>query len=189
MQVPSNVLELQARAAARAREVVERIRPEQLTAPTPCSEWDVRALLNHLIGLNQTFADAAAGAPLPAPDADLAGDDPVHSFASATRAAEAALNAPGALERTYAVPWGETPGGLLAWILFADLVIHAWDLAKATGQSTSLDPALCEEVLKVGRTIMRDEYRKPGGAFGPEVAVPDDAPACDRLAAFYGRQP
>ena len=81
------------------------------------------------------------------------------------------------------------PGANVAQTLFADTVIHAWDIAKATGQPTSLDPGLCEAVLAWGRTVMRDEYRRPGGGFGPEVAVPASAPACDRLAAFYGRRP
>ncbi len=88
------------------------------------------------------------------------------------------------------MPWGETDGGSLARMLLADTVIHAWDLAKATGQPTdALDPDLCDAVVAWGRTVMRPEFRTPEAGFGPEIAISPDAPACDHLAAFYGRRP
>jgi uncharacterized protein (TIGR03086 family) len=189
MHDPNDLITLHARAVPVAQRVIDNIRPEQLGDPTPCTEWDVRALLNHLIGLNRMAAANATGDEMPAGDDDLVGDDPRTSFAEAARGAHTAFSAPGALERTFRMPWGEVPGAGLARVAFLDLVIHAWDLAKATGRPTTLDPELCETALAIGRTIMRDEYRRPGGAFGPEVAVPADAPACDRLAAFYGRRP
>ena len=189
MQATTDVLALHARAIPVAQQVIDGIRPEQMTAPTPCADWDVRALLNHLIGFHRLVAAGAAGQATSGRDVDFVGDDPTTAFADAAREASAALRAPGGLERTYRLPWGEMPGEALARPIFADTMIHAWDLARATGQPTSLDPDLCEAVLAWGRTVMKDEYRQPGGAFGAEVPVPADAPACDRLAAFYGRRP
>jgi uncharacterized protein (TIGR03086 family) len=189
MQVHPNVPALLSRAIPVAQRVVDGIRPEQLAAPTPCPEWDVRTLLNHLTVFHRMATAAATGDAMPGWSDDLLGDDPPSAFAAAARDAGAALASPGALDRTYPLPWGETPGESVGRMLLADTVIHAWDLAKATGQPTALDPDLCEQVLAWGRSVMRPEYRTPEAGFGPEVPVPPDAPACARLAAFYGRHP
>ena len=189
MQAPNDVLALQARAVALAQQVIDGVRPEQMGQPTPCTDWDVRALLNHMIGLTRMAAAGAAGEAMPDWEADFVGEDAGVAFAEAARDARAAFVAPGALERTVRMPWGEVPGAMLVRLNAMDLTIHAWDLAKATGRPTELEPDLCETVLAFGRTMMKDEYRRPGGSFGAEVAVPAAAPACDRLAAFYGRRP
>jgi uncharacterized protein (TIGR03086 family) len=184
-----DIIALYERAVPVAQRVIDGIRPDQIDAPTPCTEWDVRALLAHLVGFLRPVAAGIAGRPLPDPAADLLGANPAAAFAAAARDLGAALRAPGALERAYPMPWGESKGADLARMSAADIVIHAWDLANATGQLHRLDPALCEEVLAWGRTVMKDEYRTPEAGFGPEVAVSADAPACARLAAFYGREP
>lgn len=183
----TDVRALHARAVPMAQRMIDGIGEVQLTAATPCPDWDVRAVVNHLVWLHRSFAAAASDGPPPDPAADLVGDDPKAAFADAAHAATAALHAPGALARAYPMPWGESDGESLARMLLADTVIHAWDLAKATGQPTALDPDLCEAVVAWGRTVMRPEYRTPQSGFGPEVPAPADAPACDRLAAFYGR--
>lgn len=182
-QTTTDTLALLSRATTIAQHLVDNLSSDQLAAPTPCPEWDLRALLNHAIGLNRSALTAAL------PDGDLIGDDPRAAFADSARAANDAFRAPGALERTVQLPWGEMTGEALAGLLFMDLTIHSWDVAKATGQLAALDPDLCEETLARGRTMMRDEYRQPGMGFGPEVVVPGDAPVCDRMAAFFGRQP
>ena len=71
----------------------------------------------------------------------------------------------------------------------AELATHDWDLARATGQPAELDPALAEHALRWSRGMLRPEFRGPGKAFGVEVPVPDDAPAYDRLAGWFGRDP
>ncbi len=185
MQTVTDVLTLFVRAIPVAQRVVDGIRPEQLTAPRPCSEWDALAVLDHTTGLLRSAAEAAGETPN---DPDRGGD-PASAFAAAARAADAAFRAPGALERSFAMPWGETTGETLATLLFMDLMIHSWDLAKATGQSAALDPDLCGAALSLGRSMMREEYRTLEAGFGPEIAVPTDAPACDRLAGFFGRRP
>ena len=190
MQEPDNILTFHSRAVTVAQRVIDGIRPDQLTAPTPCPEWDVRALLNHLIGLHRMFVASAAGDPLPDWETDFVGDDASSAFAASARDADAALRAPGALDRTFRVPWGEISGKMLAWVLFVDLVVHSWDLAKATDQPTSLDPELCATALPMVRAQM-EQMAAPrrGDWIGPEVSVPVDAPICDRFAGFMGRQP
>jgi uncharacterized protein (TIGR03086 family) len=183
VQTTTDTLALLSRATSIAQRLVDNVSPDQLGAPTPCAEWDLRALLNHAIGLNHAALTADF------PDGDLVGDDPGTAFADSARAAAAAFAAPGALERTVQLPWGEMTGEALAQLLVMDLTIHSWDLAKATGQLDALDPELCAETLARGQAMMRDEYRQPGRGFGPEIAVAADAPICDRMAAFFGREP
>ena len=187
MQTATDALTLYARAVPIAQQIVDGIRPEQMGAPTPCTEWDVRALLDHTTGLLRAAADTVGdGTPQPA---DLNGDGPATAFAAAARAADAAFRAPGALARSFPMPWGDTTGETLATLLFMDLMIHSWDLARATRQSAALDPQLCESALSLGRPMMRPEFRTPEAGFGPEIAVPIDAPPCDRMAGFFGRRP
>jgi uncharacterized protein (TIGR03086 family) len=99
----------------------------------------------------------------------------------------AAFDEPGALGRMVTMPFGEMPAAGLAGFRFVDLVVHTWDLAKATGQDTNFAPDLCEAALAMSRQRMAgmDRAAMP---FKDEVAVPDDAPAADRLAGFLGRQ-
>lgn len=189
MERSDDLLDFQTRANATVRRVLERVTPEHLSDPTPCAEWDVRALLNHLVLLNKAAAASITGGAQPDWEADHLGDDPAGAFEAALSASESALRAPGVLDRTYAMPWGEMTGEDLARVGAMDNVIHAWDLAQATGQAAVLDPDLCETALAFGRAMMKPEFRTPEAGFGPEVPVPADAPACDRLAGFFGRRP
>ena len=88
------------------------------------------------------------------------------------------------------LPFGELPGSIFVLIAANDTFTHGWDLAKATGLSTDLDPALAGQLFKVAQVIP-DEMRGADGQapFGPKVDVPDSASAADKLAGFMGRQP
>jgi uncharacterized protein (TIGR03086 family) len=99
----------------------------------------------------------------------------------------ASFEEPGALGRMVTMPFGEMPVAGLAGFRFVDLIVHAWDLAKATEQDTDLAPDLCEAALAMSRQRMTgmDRANMP---FKDEVPVPGDAPAADRLAGFLGRQ-
>ena len=182
-----DVVALHGRAVDTMRRVIDRVRPDQLGAATPCSEWDVRALLNHVVGGNRMAVALLAGEAPPDRNADHLGDDPQGAFGETAAVAEAALRAEGALERTVRMHFGEVPARMLVGLRFADLTVHAWDLAKATGQPTELDPELCEIALRMARARLDGMPRPPGGPVGPEVPVPAEAPACDRLAGFMGR--
>ena len=176
-----------------AESLIEGVRPEQAGLPTPCRSWDVRALVAHLVYDTGQFTVAATGgrpdwrAPVPEIDGD---------WASAFRAGAAGLRAAwdraGDLGQEIELAIGRVPRSFVASQQVAEFGVHAWDLATATGQRANFPAQACEAALAWGRTVMRPEFRgdeASGMAFGPEVEVPGDAPAEDRLAAFYGRHP
>jgi uncharacterized protein (TIGR03086 family) len=180
-------LDLLGRALDQAGGLIERIRPEQASLPTPCSGWDVRALVNHIVYDVHGFANMLRGQPRGSPDADLIDDD----WSGAYRVAAAALldswgqrGTAGTLE----LPIGTFP---VAWAIgqhLADVAVHAWDVAHATHQSMAdLDSEVAKVALDWAHENLKPQFR--GQAFAPEVPVPQTAPIYDRLAAFFGRDP
>jgi uncharacterized protein (TIGR03086 family) len=174
--------------------VVDAIEPEQLGDPSPCRAWAVRDVVNHVVAGADVFACCVRDGAIS--DADLStivvtdalGDDFARSFHRATGAVLDAFAQPGAMDRLIAVPIGEMPGRMAAEIAIFEVTTHAWDLAKATGQSTDLDPEVAATAYRIARTMVSDAQRATG-RFGPMVEVADDAPMADRLAAFTGRTP
>ncbi|MFP5319593.1 MAG: TIGR03086 family metal-binding protein [Acidimicrobiia bacterium] len=170
--------------------VLAGVREHQLALPTPCPGWDVRALAGHLVGVNRTFASAAGGGPLE-PELDEASESAASLVAAYERSAGDAVRAfsrPGVLDATLAVPSGSVSGELALALALLDNLVHGWDVAKATGQDTAIDPQLAGVGLEVARRLVTDELRA-AGAFGPAVPVDADAPVHDRLAGFVGRTP
>jgi uncharacterized protein (TIGR03086 family) len=182
------------KVVAEANRVVGGITPDQLDQPTPCADWDVRALLNHVTGGSDMFAEGVSQGAISDErvgellGTDRIGDDYQGAFAAATKRALDAFETPGAAEKMVTLPFGTMPAGVALNIAIFDVAVHAWDLAKATGQSTALDPEVLEPALAVGTAMISDDMRQ-GGMFGASVPVADDAPTQDRLAAFAGRQP
>ena len=181
-------------AVTSTAEIVKGVRPGQGTAPTPCAEWDVRALLSHVIGTlwlaDALFTGQAPRYPMAPgglPAADLGRDDPAAAYSEASAAALAATGAGDALTRTHVTPLGEMPGPLLAGFTTLDITGHGWDLARATGQPADLDGRLAAHVLGFAEQAVTPDTRAP--RIGPAVPVPDDAPVTQRLVAFLGRQP
>ena len=119
---------------------------------------------------------------------DFASGDFKSAYDEGSAQAIAAFGAPGAIEKTVTVPFGQFPGA--AWMALAstDTLTHAWDLAKATGQSTDIAPELAEQLLAGARMAISDEIRGDEPMpFAKEQPCPDGASAADRLAAFLGR--
>jgi len=170
-------------AIAVAEAIVAGISADQWDAPTPCTDVDVRALVDHLVAGNLHFAALVHGAPRPDRDADLLGTEPTEAFRSAAVALTAALGTPGMLERTYPLPFGEVPGLGLIEIRLIEHLGHGWDLARATGQPAAFPDDLAERGLAVARRQLENRQ----SAFGAQVEVSADAPAIDRLAGFLGR--
>jgi uncharacterized protein (TIGR03086 family) len=186
-----DVATLHRRALDRTRGVVSGIGADQLDLPTPDQEWDVRALLNHLVSGNLWAAELATGGTIDQVgdrlDGDVLGDDPVGAYDRSASAARAAFEAPGALDAPCAVSYGPVPGSVYAGHRFIDVFIHGWDLAKATGQDPTLDPALvaaCSEVLEPQLAVLQGS-----GLFGTPVEVTATADAQTRLLASLGRRP
>ncbi len=189
MDSTNDIIDLHARANAAFAQVLGEIPADRFGDPTPCTDWDIRALVNHLTELHRGAAAAFGGADPSTLGPAAADTDPRAAFAAALRDAQSAFRAPGALDRTYPMPWGESPGRMVVRILALDAAVHTWDLARAAGRPCPLDPSACEAVLAFGTGMMKPEFRTPESGFGPEVAIAGDAPACDRMAAFFGRQP
>ena len=168
--------------------ILARVRPEDLDGPTPCASWDVRALVNHFVGTARWWAATIAGDGDIA-DADYAAGDFVAAYEESIQIAVAAFAADGALDRTIRLPFGEFPGVVLLSLAAMEQFTHGWDLARAIGQPTDLDPGLAAGLLSPARLAIADAYRGPDGQalFGAAREVPAGAGPADQLAAFLGR--
>lgn len=163
--------------------VLVNVTSDQLSSPTPCPEWDVKALIDHVIAGNQRVVERAGGESSPLPE------DLVIAYRSSAKAAQITFAEPQALTRSYRLPIGEVPGTAFIELRTSDLLVHAWDLAIATGQATDLDPELAEYVLAFSTQMMsRPGLRGGGRPFGGEQPCGDERPAADRVAAFLGRE-
>jgi uncharacterized protein (TIGR03086 family) len=190
MNSDADTIALLERALDQTAGLIAAIDSSQAGLATPCAEWDVRALVSHMAGQDlRNFLVAARGesADWQAP-ADEIGDDWAAAFRDRAESLRAAWRAAD-LDRLVAGPGGEAPLRFRADQQVTELAVHDWDLAKATGQPAELDQALADHGLNWSRQMLRPEFRGPDKAFGVEVPVPDDAPAYDRLAGWFGRDP
>ena len=164
--------------------VVAGVRPDQLDDPTPCEEWTVHQLLEHMIGVVAGLGTAVGGNP---PQEFVLSADPAAQFDEAAAAALAAWRTPGVLDRIVEIPAGPMPGHVVAGINLLDTATHTWDLATATGQPAELPEPVATAALEASTQIISPEIR--AGRFGPEQSVPAGASPTARLVAFLGRTP
>lgn len=171
--------------------LIRNVADDQWELPTPCDEWSVRDLVQHLVYEDRWAPPLLSGATIEQVgdrfEGDLLGDDPVRAWTEAQRDAVQAVRTPGVLERGVHLSFGETPGAEYVWQLTADHLVHGWDLARATGQPDRADPELVQAVSTwfIG---MEPMYRE-GGAIGDPVPVADDADEQDQLLGRFGRSP
>ncbi|HZU73489.1 MAG TPA: TIGR03086 family metal-binding protein [Acidimicrobiales bacterium] len=182
------------RSYENAAVVVSSLEPGQLSGPTPCPEYDVAALVDHLVGAGWRAAALGRGEQPGAdefPHVGLA--EAPDQLRQAGKEAEAAWSDDSRLAATITMPWGETyTGETLVNMYLAELAGHAWDIASATKQLDRLDQELATAALEGARAMLKPEYRNmmgEGNPFGSEVTPPADATAWERFAAFMGRQP
>jgi uncharacterized protein (TIGR03086 family) len=177
------------RAARGFGRLVARVAAHQWDAPTPCTAWSVRDLVNHLTSEARWTPPLLAGRTLEevgdAFDGDLLGDDPVRSHGEAV---DAAIDAVGRvdLERTVHLSFGEVPAGVYIEQLFTDHLVHTWDLARAIGQDGRLPDDLVVACLAIVAP-QADAYRT-AGLIGPRVPTDRTDPQ-SRLLATLGRDP
>ena len=174
------------RALDQAGAIIARTRPDQAGLPTPCIEFDVHALVNHLVFDVQMFTSGVRGGERGSPDADLIGSDWSGAYDAAQKSLLDAWRQKG-VEGTIKTRIGEFPATWAVGQHLADVAVHAWDLATATHQSTKLDPEVARVALDWARAALKPELR--GNTFGPEIEVPENAPIYERLAGFFGRNP
>jgi uncharacterized protein (TIGR03086 family) len=174
----SELLDLYRQASEWTTEKVANAR--DLDATTPCPEWSVRDLLNHLLDTQRYFISSARGEdaspPGQTPPAVLS-DDPVRDFEQGRAELLDEFGQDGVIDKT-----GPSLG-----IAFADQLLHGWDLARATGQDATMPTGLPEAAYGCIHGMFTEDQRK--GVFAPEIPVADDAGPQERLLAYTGRQP
>jgi uncharacterized protein (TIGR03086 family) len=187
-----DVLPMMERVLDKAGAVVDNVEPSQLSNSTPCTEWTVRDVMNHVVGGATMFAECVESGSI-ADDrfgqlmgGDNLGDDYKGAFRAATDRARAAFGGEGALEKTVKLPFGEMPAGIALNIAIMDVMTHSVDIARATGQKID-DDELLDTALTVGRQLITDDFRTPG-MFESEQPAAADASAEDKLLAFAGRK-
>jgi uncharacterized protein (TIGR03086 family) len=181
------------RAAATAMEgVIAGIGPAHWSAPTPCPAWSVADLTDHVVAGNRRFASALRGEPaLPSQpdDGDADGNGATDRLVAYRRSVDhlyEAFAAPGALDRIVSVPFGQVPGAVALHLRVVELVVHGWDLARATDQHLDVpDDVVRAELEFTRQTLPRvPADRMP---FGPPQPAGEEASTLDELAALLGR--
>jgi uncharacterized protein (TIGR03086 family) len=192
----ADIRDLDARAVRASVDAVEGITALDLSRPTPCSEWTLGDLLAHMTVQHRGFTAAAAGrgADPAVWKAGAPSPDPVADYAMAAELVIAAFAEPGVLERGFAIPeimpGMEFPAPQAISFHFIDYVVHGWDVARALGQPYELDADLVQAAVPVAEAVPEGERRlRPGAAFRPGLAAPDDASPMNRILAMLGRDP
>ncbi|MFE3454140.1 TIGR03086 family metal-binding protein [Nonomuraea sp. NPDC059194] len=186
-------IELTARAAAPLLEIIRNVKPNQLDARTPCAEFDVRALVNHLLFWGPSLEGAGRKESVPPPaaaesDIDLTGGDWAADLEASVGRVVAAWSTPAAWEgATHMGGPMELPASLVGGMVVGELVVHGWDVAQATGQRPVWDDGLMDYVYE--EVAKGAEQGRQMGVYGPEVTVPASAPTLDRVLGLTGRDP
>jgi uncharacterized protein (TIGR03086 family) len=192
MATENDRLALLRRALDQTGELIAGTRREQADQPTPCRSWTVGDLIGHLVIDLDNFSARVTGS---APDWSKAaevGDDWVGAFASGRELLDAAWASADLQSELPAMGGGTAPVLSRADQQIAELAVHGWDLARATGQSEDLDAEVGEHGLRWAKQNLSTQFRgseDEGKVFGEEVPVPDGAPVYERLAGWFGRDP
>ena len=184
----SDYREFYRRALDRFGEHVHSIRDNQWGAPTPCTEWDVRALVQHLVFETMWMPPLLAGKTIAdvgdSLSGDLLGDDPIGAWdRSAKENAEAVAST--SADSIVHISRGDTTAEQYTNEVFTDLVIHGWDLARAIGADETLDPESVDLLYGIVKPV--EAVLKASGAYGPIVVPPPGASRQTELLAIFGR--
>ncbi|NGN63217.1 TIGR03086 family protein [Streptomyces sp. A7024] len=181
-----------ARALDQAEQQVAAVRPDELNSRTPCTEYDVRALLGHIVSVLHKLDRVGTGRDArEVPDVieGVADDGWADEFARARGEVERVWADDGQLDRMVELPWATLPGRTALDAYTHEFTVHSWDLAHATGRLAGLDPDLAAQALEAFSAFAPPEERSERGPFSPAVPAPDDADVYSRLAAYLGRRP
>lgn len=154
--------------------LLDGIRPEQLTLPTPCTDFDVSALRGHILWAGEMFARAAGGEPGEGFRADAA--EMIRGWREQ------------GTDRSVTIRVGQVPGAMAVAMSIIEFSTHGCDLAVATGQEIPFSDDELQRALTLAQATVPDQFRGPGKAFGHQVDVPDTAASAHRLLAFMGRE-
>lgn len=181
-------LEAFERASDRFGATLEEVRDDLWLVPTPCEEWNVRALVNHVVRADRVVPHYLRGVPyddVPVPE-DVLGDDPLAAWKESRDLALDAFRAEGALQALVHHELSDINGELLLFFRFSDHLLHTWDLARAIGADEELDPELTQMCFE--RTMPFADYVASTGRFAQRVVVADDADVQTKLLALHGRR-
>lgn len=171
--------------------LVHEVGTEQWHAATPCAEWSVRDLVNHLTGEHLWAPHLLAGATLGEVgdrfEGDVLGDEPVAAWEGAAAASYEAFHRPGALDGNVHVTGGQESAETYGWQMTTDLAVHGWDLATGIGATARIPDELAQDLLERARPVVG----KGGvpGIFAPPVEVPATATPQEQLLSLLGRRP
>ena len=174
--------------------LVAGVEPDQWERATPCTEWNVRQLVDHLVVGQQLFARVLGGEPFEqavaavrAVDGSLR-NDPAASYDASARELLAAFDDPGVLERLVRVPFGTVPGALALHLRIVECLVHGWDLATALGLPFDPPAALVEREIAVTGPLL-GQVPPERHVFAPSRPPAESAPPIERLVAMLGREP
>lgn len=183
---------LYVRALQQTADVMGRVTAEQLRLPTPCTEYDVEQLMRHVVmGVRRAAVIGEGGDPMAVgPADDVAPGELPAAYRQAADRAVRAWSPDERLDAMVPVPWGTIPGRGAVMSYAMEVTIHGWDLARATGQPTEMDPQIAATVLAAAHEFLPAEPRGgPHVPFASVVEVAADAGGYARLAGWLGRQP
>jgi len=186
-----NPIEAYQGAVQQINKVMTAVAANQLESSTPCADWNVQSVINHALAVQKFANGVLSGSevdgsimsnvshPIPSEGASAA----LKEITDTTLATLKTIDMTAVVQ----TPFGEMPGGQFIMVPIADMIIHTWDLAKSTGQDTTLDAGLAELGFNVMVNVA--EGGRKMGAFGAEVSVPESASFQDRMLGLSGRQP
>jgi uncharacterized protein (TIGR03086 family) len=181
-----NVADRYRKVAAGFTERVAKVPDDRWTNPSPCEDWTARDVVQHMVdasGLFLGFVGVSAG------DGPSVADDPLAAWERARDAVQSALDDPAIAATEYDGFGGRSTfeAGINRFLL-PDVLVHTWDLARATGLDETLDAEEVETMNAAVATIEDDSFMRQPGVFGPRIDVPDDADAQTQYLAFTGRR-
>ncbi|GAA4900902.1 TIGR03086 family metal-binding protein [Streptomonospora salina] len=180
-----------AHALDQAQRQIAAVSADDLETATPCADYDVRALIGHMVAVLHKLTRIGAGdgtGDIPDVIDGVADDDWAGAFARARAETERVWNE-AVLDREVTLPWATLPGRAALDAYTHEFTVHSWDLAHATGRHAELDPDLAVRALDAFPAFAPPEERSGGGPFGPVVEAPAGADVYTRLAAYLGRRP
>jgi uncharacterized protein (TIGR03086 family) len=171
------------------RAVLSNVGPNDLDRSTPCQSWKVSDVINHIVGGQFFFTAAANGEPPSGEQVDFSSGDFVAEFDRGSAMCVNAFSQDGVMEKVLHLPFGDMPGAIFVNLAATDTFVHGWDLARALGRPTDLEPGLATVLLTQIQGFLPAEARGADGQapFGPAQQAPAGAPNADQLAAFLGR--
>jgi len=190
MTTPVDPRPLYRRGLSWVQSLMVGVRSEQLAHATGCPEFDVRALLGHLVAtVERARVVGEGGDPFSVPHVVVGIDDAAWSeaYADGARRMWVVWEDDGRLTAPVKAPWGTIPGSAAIWGYLNETLVHGWDLATATGQDPEADPEIVTPVLAIADQIIPAEPRDGRLPFAPVVEPADGAGPTERLANWNGR--